>query len=115
MKSRDQISRGPAFPSGLPSAVKFGWVKYGRGTSAEDAAYVEAARAGMGPNAQVLIDAGQIFAQNVRVAAERIPALARFGALWLEEPSCPMLRQPMARSLKSARKCASPTTVIPHP
>jgi hypothetical protein len=62
-------------------AVKFGWVNYGRGTVAEDAAHVEAARAGMGPDAQVLIDAGQIFAQDVRAAAERIPALARFGVL----------------------------------
>ncbi len=30
-------------------AVKFGWVNYGRGSAAEDAAHVEAARAGMGP------------------------------------------------------------------
>jgi L-alanine-DL-glutamate epimerase-like enolase superfamily enzyme len=70
-------------------AVKFGWVHYGRGTVAEDAAHVEAARAGMGPDAQVLIDAGQIFTQDVRAAAGRIPALARFGVLWLEEPFLP--------------------------
>jgi len=67
-------------------AVKFGWVKYGRGTAAEDAAHVEAARAGMGQEAHVLIDAGQIFAQDVAAAAERLPALERCQALWLEEP-----------------------------
>jgi L-alanine-DL-glutamate epimerase-like enolase superfamily enzyme len=67
-------------------AVKFGWVNYGRGSVAEDAAHIEAARAGMGGEAEVLIDAGQIFAQDVEAAAKRLPALERFGVLWLEEP-----------------------------
>ena len=67
-------------------AVKFGWVNYGRGSVAEDAAHIEAARAGMGSEAEVLIDAGQIFAQDVEAAAKRLPALERFGVLWLEEP-----------------------------
>ena len=67
-------------------AVKFGWVNYGRGNVAEDAAHIEAARAGMGSEAEVLIDAGQIFAQDVEAAAQRLPALERFGVLWLEEP-----------------------------
>jgi L-alanine-DL-glutamate epimerase-like enolase superfamily enzyme len=70
-------------------AVKFGWVNYGRGTVAEDAAHVEAARAGMGRDCEVLIDAGQIFAQDVEAAAARLPALERFGVLWLEEPFLP--------------------------
>src|SRR5262245_15397538 len=38
-------------------AVKFGWVNYGRGSAADDEAHVEAARAGMGESAHVLIDA----------------------------------------------------------
>jgi L-alanine-DL-glutamate epimerase-like enolase superfamily enzyme len=70
-------------------AVKFGWVNYGRGSAAEDAAQVEAARTGMGSDAEVLIDAGQIFAQDVAAAAERLPALERCGVLWLEEPFLP--------------------------
>jgi L-alanine-DL-glutamate epimerase-like enolase superfamily enzyme len=70
-------------------AVKFGWVNYGRGTVEEDAAHVEAARAGMGDDAQVLIDAGQIFGQDVALAAARIPALECSGVLWLEEPFLP--------------------------
>jgi L-alanine-DL-glutamate epimerase-like enolase superfamily enzyme len=70
-------------------AVKFGWVNYGHGAAAEDAAHVEAARAGMGQGAHVLIDAGQIFAQDVAAAAERIPALERCDVLWLEEPFLP--------------------------
>jgi len=67
-------------------AVKFGWVNYGHGTAAEDEAHVEAARAGMGQDAYVLIDAGQVFAQDVAAAAERIAALERCNVLWLEEP-----------------------------
>src|SRR5262249_10949931 len=67
-------------------AVKFGWVGYGHATAADDEAHVEAARAGMGQDAHVLIDAGQVFAQDVAAAAERIPALERYNVLWLEEP-----------------------------
>lgn len=70
-------------------AVKFGWVNYGRGTAADDQAHVEAARAGMGQDSEVLIDAGQAFAQDVAAAASRIPALERSGVVWLEEPFLP--------------------------
>jgi L-alanine-DL-glutamate epimerase-like enolase superfamily enzyme len=70
-------------------ATKFGWAGYGEGSAAKDAAHVEAARAGMGQNAHVLIDAGQIFAQDVAKAAERLPALEKAGVLWLEEPFLP--------------------------
>jgi L-alanine-DL-glutamate epimerase-like enolase superfamily enzyme len=67
-------------------AVKFGWVNYGRGTVAEDASHVEAARAGMGADGRLLIDAGQIFAEDVEAAAARLPALEQAGVVWLEEP-----------------------------
>ncbi len=70
-------------------AVKFGWMAYGHGTAAADEAHVAAARAGMGQGAHVMIDAGQIFAQDVAAAAERLPALERYAALWLEEPFLP--------------------------
>jgi L-alanine-DL-glutamate epimerase-like enolase superfamily enzyme len=82
-------ARAQAARKGGFRAVKFGWVNYGRGTVEEDAAHVEAARAGMGEDAQVLIDAGQIFAQDVARAAARIPALEQSGVLWLEEPFLP--------------------------
>jgi L-alanine-DL-glutamate epimerase-like enolase superfamily enzyme len=67
-------------------AVKFGWVNFGRGSVVDDAAHLEAARAGLGPDGTLLIDAGQIFGDDVERAAARIPALARHGATWLEEP-----------------------------
>jgi L-alanine-DL-glutamate epimerase-like enolase superfamily enzyme len=67
-------------------AVKFVWISYGHGMAAEDEAHVEAARASMRQDAHVLIDAGQVFAQDVAVAAERMPALERYNVLRLEEP-----------------------------
>jgi L-alanine-DL-glutamate epimerase-like enolase superfamily enzyme len=70
-------------------ATKFGWAGYGEGSAAKDAAHVEAARAGMGEDAHVLIDAGQIFAQDVASAAQRLPALEKAAVLWLEEPFLP--------------------------
>jgi L-alanine-DL-glutamate epimerase-like enolase superfamily enzyme len=70
-------------------ATKFGWAGYGEGSAASDAAHVEAARAGMGQDAHVLIDAGQIFAQDVAKAAQRLPALEKANVLWLEEPFLP--------------------------
>ena len=70
-------------------ATKFGWAGYGEGSAASDAAHVEAARAGMGKDAYVLIDAGQIFAQDVASAALRLPALEKAKVLWLEEPFLP--------------------------
>ncbi len=70
-------------------ATKFGWAGYGEGSAASDAAHVEAARAGMGEDAHVLIDAGQIFAQDVASAALRLQALEKANVLWLEEPFLP--------------------------
>ena len=45
-----------------------------------------AAREGIGPDATLLVDAGQIFGEDVGEAARRLPALEAAGALWLEEP-----------------------------
>ena len=50
-------------------AVKFGWGNYGTADVQDDADHVAAAREGLGPDADLLIDAGQIW-----------------GATWLEEP-----------------------------
>ena len=67
-------------------AVKFGWGPIGRGAVADDADQVMAAREGIGPDAALMVDAGQIFGEDVDAAAARIPALEQTGALWLEEP-----------------------------
>lgn len=67
-------------------AVKFGWGAYGTGSAADDADHVAAAREGLGDDAQLLIDAGQIWDDDVDAAAARLDALEAAGATWLEEP-----------------------------
>ena len=67
-------------------AVKFGWGNYGTADVKDDADHVAAAREGLGRDADLLIDAGQIWGDNVALAIERIPALQKAGATWLEEP-----------------------------
>lgn len=67
-------------------AVKFGWGPYGRGDAAADAAQVEAAREGIGPDGVLLIDAGTVWVDDVERAGDRLEALQRAGVTWLEEP-----------------------------
>lgn len=67
-------------------AVKFGWGPYGRTTVDADRQQVEAARAGLGPDATLLIDAGTVWRDDVEQAAARLPALEDAQVLWLEEP-----------------------------
>jgi len=67
-------------------AVKIGWGNYGTADAGDDADHVAAAREGLGPDADLLVDAGQIWGDNVALAIERLPALKLAGATWLEEP-----------------------------
>lgn len=67
-------------------AAKFGWGPFGRATPALDADHLAAAREGLGPDGILLVDAGQIWGEDVEAAALRLPALEQFGAVWLEEP-----------------------------
>ena len=67
-------------------AVKCGWGPFGRGTPAEDRDHLQAAREGLGPDGTLLIDAGQIFREDVDAAAERIGMLEEVDTTWLEEP-----------------------------
>ena len=67
-------------------AGKFGWGPFGRGDTATDRDHLEAAREGLGPDGVLLVDAGQIFGEDVERAAERLPALRAADAMWLEEP-----------------------------
>lgn len=70
-------------------AVKFGWGGYGAGSAADDADHVAAAREGLGSDALLLIDAGQIWGDDVERAAARLPALQAAQVTWLEEPFVP--------------------------
>jgi len=67
-------------------AAKFGWGPYGRGTPAEDAAQLFAAREGMGEEGVLLVDAGTIWLDDVEAARQRIDALRACRVVWLEEP-----------------------------
>lgn len=83
---QETLERGRAIRARGFAAAKFGWGIYGRGTVADDADHVTAAREGIGPEAMLLVDAGQIFGEDVDAAAARLSALEEAGALWLEEP-----------------------------
>jgi L-alanine-DL-glutamate epimerase-like enolase superfamily enzyme len=78
---RAQLARAQRF-----RAVKFGWGPIGRAGADVDAEHFAAAREGLGDDGVLLIDVGQVFAEDVEAAALRIPALERVGARWIEEP-----------------------------
>jgi L-alanine-DL-glutamate epimerase-like enolase superfamily enzyme len=66
-------------------AAKFGWAPYGDSLEG-DIAQVEAARQGLGADGILLIDAGQIFGEDVDAAAKRLASLNKNNTTWLEEP-----------------------------
>ena len=67
-------------------AVKFGWGPFGTGDPADDADQLHAARESIGDEVQLLVDAGQVWGNDVEAAAARLDALEEVGAVWLEEP-----------------------------
>jgi L-alanine-DL-glutamate epimerase-like enolase superfamily enzyme len=67
-------------------AVKLGWGPFGRDTLKDDEDQIAAAREGIGPDTVLLVDAGQIWGEDVDAAASRLPALERAKATWIEEP-----------------------------
>ena len=83
---QDTLERGRAARAQGFAAVKFGWGPIGRADAAQDAAHFAAAREGMGPDAVLLVDVGQIWGEDVEAAAARLPALEAARALWVEEP-----------------------------
>lgn len=68
------------------TAAKFGWGPYGHGDAVTDDAHVAAARAGLGPDADLLIDAGTVWGDDVAAAVQRLGSLRAHRARWLEEP-----------------------------
>jgi L-alanine-DL-glutamate epimerase-like enolase superfamily enzyme len=52
----------------------------------QDADQVHAAREGLGPDCQLLVDAGTVWGDDVSLAEQRLPALHACKATWLEEP-----------------------------
>lgn len=66
-------------------AAKFGWAPFGE-SLAGDIAHLEAAREGLGPDGILLIDAGQVFNEDVEAAAARLAAMERTKVTFFEEP-----------------------------
>jgi len=67
-------------------AVKCGWGPFGRGSLKDDRDQLQAAREGLGKEGTLLIDAGQIWGEDVSAAEARLPLLEEVDAKWLEEP-----------------------------
>ncbi len=66
-------------------AAKFGWAPFGDSLQG-DRDQLAAAREGLGAEGLLLVDAGQIFGDDVAAAALRAPALEQARALFIEEP-----------------------------
>lgn len=75
-------------------AVKFGWGPMGQG-EASDIAHVEAAREGVGPEVELMIDAGLCW--DTATAIRRSQQFEPFKLTWLEEPLHPDNIQGYAR------------------
>lgn len=67
-------------------AVKLGWNGFGETTAAADELQLAAAREALGPDRRLLVDAGQIWGDDVDVASSRLAALREHRVTWLEEP-----------------------------
>lgn len=78
-RARDVRARGFA-------AAKFGWGPFGAATLQEDIDHLQAAREGLGADLSLLVDAGQIWGEDLEAATLRLPALEAVRAGWLEEP-----------------------------
>jgi L-alanine-DL-glutamate epimerase-like enolase superfamily enzyme len=66
-------------------AAKFGWSPFGQSLDG-DIAHLDAAREGLGTDGILLVDAGQIFGEDVEAAALRLDALERNRTAFFEEP-----------------------------
>jgi L-alanine-DL-glutamate epimerase-like enolase superfamily enzyme len=69
-------------------AAKFGWGPMGQDAEL-DRELVAAAREGMGPQSEIMIDAGVAWGTDWRTALARAEAFAPYEPTWLEEPLSP--------------------------
>lgn len=79
------LEKGRAMRQAGFTAVKFGWGPFGRDLKA-DHDHLAAAREGVGPDVELLIDAGTVWVEDVSQAAQRLESLIAIRAGWLEEP-----------------------------
>lgn len=82
----DTVTRAVQAVEAGHSAVKFGWEPFGRDAKM-DVAYVRAIRDAIGPDVDLMIDAGM--AWDAKTAIQRGRLLEDFDLLWIEEPLHP--------------------------
>jgi L-alanine-DL-glutamate epimerase-like enolase superfamily enzyme len=80
-RAKAQMVRGEGF-----RAVKFSWGPFGLGSVEDDVEQVVAARAGLGADCTLLVDAGTVWGADVEAAAQRLEVLQACQVAWLEEP-----------------------------
>src|SRR5262249_19589250 len=81
----------PALERGF-KAFKIGWGPFGRRTSYLDEAIVAAARKAVGPDIELMVDAGgsdAYWPHGYKWAIETAHMLAEYGVVWFEEPLRP--------------------------
>lgn len=83
---QETLERGRKARADGFSAAKFGWGPIGTNSVKHDADQFAAAREGIGQDAHLMVDVGQIFVEDVDAAAKRLPGLDAAEALWFEEP-----------------------------
>lgn len=83
---QETLERGRSARAAGFLAVKFGWGPIGRSDLHSDREQFRAAREGLGRDATLLVDVGQIWREDVEAAAARVSDLEAAEALWLEEP-----------------------------
>jgi L-alanine-DL-glutamate epimerase-like enolase superfamily enzyme len=70
-------------------AAKFGWGPMGKKDAETDAALVRAAREGLGPEPELMVDAGWAWGRDVEAVLDRARRFAPYRLTWLEEPLLP--------------------------
>jgi L-alanine-DL-glutamate epimerase-like enolase superfamily enzyme len=70
-------------------AAKFGWGPMGKKDAGADEALVRAAREGLGPQPELMVDAGWAWGRDVEAVLDRARRFAPFRLTWLEEPLSP--------------------------
>jgi L-alanine-DL-glutamate epimerase-like enolase superfamily enzyme len=70
-------------------AMKFGWGPLGSKDAVFDEALVKSAREGIGNEAELMVDAGVCWGNDVEKVLERAKTFAKYRLTWLEEPLHP--------------------------
>ena len=70
-------------------AMKLGWGPLGSKDAAFDEALVKSAREGIGNDAELMVDAGVCWGNDVETVLERAKTFSKYRVTWLEEPLHP--------------------------